>query len=292
MANVLEPVQTRSAARLTRDKARSFYLASLFLPVEVRHEVHTLYAFYRTVDDLVDEPPSGLSRQDIRAQLFEWEAALRGNAVPNNPFVASVVGLAERNDLPLHYLCMVLEGARFDVDMRMIETRRELLRYSVLMAGSVGMVMSHLFGARDEESLAAASDLGVAMQITNVLRDVGEDLRRGRIYLPREELEAHGYSLAALQRGEVDPAFCRVMRSMARDARVYYASGVAGIPRLDRSVQFAVSLAATLYGRILDKIEDTGFHVFTQRASLNTSEKWMLAMPTYLAHRQQCRRHS
>jgi 15-cis-phytoene synthase len=283
---------TRQAARVTRGKARSFYLASLFLPASVRREVHTLYAFYRTVDDLVDEPPEGMGRQDILGLLSDWESDLRRADCPDNPFVAGAVRLVETHAIPVDYLCMVLEGARFDLDVTIVQTRHDLIRYSVLMAGSVGMVMSYLLGASDAQSLVAANDLGVAMQITNVLRDVGEDLSRARVYLPQEDLENHGYSLGALKRGEVDEPFCRLMRSLAHEARGYYKSGMEGIVRLDRSVQFSIYLAATLYGRILDKIEENGFNVFTCRASLNASEKWGLTMPTYLAHRHMSRKHS
>jgi phytoene synthase len=291
VVRVLPSADRRRAAQLTRGKARSFYLASLFLPASVRREVHTLYAFYRTVDDLVDEPPEGMGRRDIESMLIDWESALRGTNTPDNPFVAGAVKLAETHAIPVDYLCMVLEGARFDLDVTILQTRQDLIHYSVLMAGSVGMVMSYLLGASDADSLVAANDLGVAMQITNVLRDVGEDLGRGRVYLPREELEYHGYSLGALKRGEVDESFCRVMRSLASEARGYYESGLQGIARLDQSVQFSIYLAATLYGRILDKIEENGFNVFTRRASLNASEKWSLTMPTYLAHRQLTRKH-
>jgi 15-cis-phytoene synthase len=285
-----QPTVARRASQVTRGEARSFYLASLFLPTTVRRDVHALYAFYRTVDDLVDEPPAELSRQDILGTLSEWDGALRGTGTSQHIFVTEAHGLAHRYGIPIEYLCMMLEGARFDLDMKVIQTRQELIRYAVLMAGSVGMVMSHLLGASDAESLAAANDLGVAMQITNVLRDVGEDLRRGRVYLPQHELETYGYSRCALERGEVNEPFRRVMGSLAQDARVYYQSGMRGISRLDHSVQFSIYLAATLYGRILDKIEECDFNVFTRRASLNASEKWMLAMPTYLAHRQLSRK--
>lgn len=292
MASALQQTDARRATQVTRGKARSFYLASLFLPTSVRPDVHALYAFYRMVDDLIDEPPVGFNHQDILSTLVEWEGALRGTRPPENPFVAGVINLAELHAIPVEYLCMVLEGARFDLDLRVMQTRKELIRYSVLMAGSVGMVMSYLLGTSDAQSLAAASDLGVAMQITNVLRDVGEDLCRGRIYLPQEELEAHGYSLRALQGGAVDEPFRNVMRSLVDEARLYYESGRRGIDRLDRSVQFSIYLATTLYGRILDKIEEHEFNVFTRRASLNTTEKWMLTMPTYRAYRRLSRRNS
>ena len=282
----------RSASSITRGKARSFYLASLFLPADTRRDVHTLYAFYRTVDDLVDESPIGLGRNAVAGLLTDWELDLRADRAPEHPLVGPILELVHRYDIPIDLVCMVLEGARFDLEMHVLDTQDELMRYSILMAGSVGMVMSHLLGARDAESLAHANDLGVAMQITNVLRDVGEDLERGRVYLPREVLEANGYSVGALQRGEIDDGFRRVMRSISQVARDKYVSGVRGIPRLDRSAQFAIYLAAKLYGRILDKIEEHDFNVFTRRASLNATEKWMLTMPAYFEHRQYARKHA
>ncbi len=161
----------------------------------------------------------------------------------------------------------------------------------MLMAGSAGTVMSRLLVATDAESLAAANDRGVAMQITNALRDVGQDLRRGRIYL-REEV----WKLTAIHRASSseERAMSRSAESCDRllnTARGYYDSGMRGIPRLDRSVQFSVYLAATLYGRILDKIEEHDFTLFTRRASFHASEKWMLTMPTYLALRHLYRKH-
>lgn len=292
MGSVLPTADARQATRLTRTRARSFFLASLFLPSATRKNVHALYAYYRTVDDLADDPHARSNCQENLNILDRWEGSLRGQVVSTNPFVDGVSQLAARHRIPVEHLTMVLEGARFDLEMRTIQTREELIRYSVLMAGSVGMVMSRLLGATDTDALAAASDLGVAMQITNILRDVGEDLARGRIYLPLEELEAHGYSVGALRRNVVDESFCAVMESLAHLAREYYDSGMRGIPRLDRSSQFSVYLAATLYRRILDKIEEQEFNVFTHRASVRAAEKWLMTMPTYLAHRQVVRNRS
>ncbi len=282
----------REASRITRNKARSFYLASLFLPRSVRRDTHIMYAFYRTVDDLVDEVSPGVDRAEVRALLREWKACFHLDSVPSNPFVAAARDLAERAHIPSELLCMVLDGAMMDLDLRTVKTRDELQRYAVLVAGSVGMVMCHLLGRHDEESLLAACDLGVAMQYTNVMRDVGEDLQRGRVYLPVADLERCGYSVAELDQYHLNEAFCSVMRSLASDARRYYASGMSGIARLDHSVQFSIYLAATLYSRILDDIEKHAFNVFTRRASLGATEKWMMTMPVYFRHRQATRRQT
>jgi phytoene synthase len=203
-----------------------------------------------------------------------------------SPLLPPLLEVVHRYNIPIPYLAMVLEGARFDLGMRCVETREDLLRYAVLVAGSVGIVMAHILGARSEEALAAACDLGVAMQLTNVLRDVGEDLRRDRVYLPRADLLRVGLSPDSLHTRNVTPALRSVMSELIEEARERYRHGMRGIPQLDPSARFAISLAATLYSRILDKIERRDFDVFSERAHLGNLEKWTLMMTAYLQQGQ------
>lgn len=273
------------AGSLMRTRARTFYVASLFLPGRLRRDTRLAYAFYRMVDDLVDEPPPGWTSTDILSTLDAWERTLLSGKAEEGSILAELTRLVDEYQIPRRYLVMVLDGARFDLDMREIETREELHRYAVLVAGSVGMVMSQILGAREEEARAAACDLGVAMQLTNVLRDVGEDLRRGRIYLPREELERAGCSREALQRELVTDGLVSVLRSVIDEAREMYRRGMEGIHYLHPSATFSIYLAATLYARILDKIEQQGFDVFRQRACLSPREKWLAAPSAYVRHR-------
>lgn len=285
MRSVHESLHRRAVGQLMRSRARTFYLASLFLPVSARKDVAIAYAYFRTVDDLVDEQLD-LSREEVVETLASWEDEIIGRRVPQHPIICELLGIADRHRIPYDFLTMVIDGARFDLDMQWIETLDDLVRYSVLVAGSVGVIMAHILGTDDPRALEAANDLGVAMQLTNVLRDVGEDLQRGRVYLPRAELQAAGCTLDMLRREKITPQFQRVMQALIADARERYRRGMSGISYLDRSAQFSIYLAATLYSQILVKIERRDFDVFSRRASLSHVEKWMLALPAYAQHRQ------
>jgi len=282
----------RQARRLLRVKARSFYLASLFLPASIRRDVQIVYGFYRTIDDLVDIPPPGSTREDILEALAAWDRALLGLGPYPEPVGDALVRVTQRHEIPPAYLRMIVDGARLDLDLRWIETRDELTQYSMLVAGSVGIVMAHILGTPTEDALEAAKSLGVAMQLTNVLRDVGEDLDRGRIYLPRAELERADGALEGLRNRSMTAGLRAVMRDLAGYAREHYRRGLSGIPHLEPTARFAVVLAASLYSRILDKIEEQQLDVFQCRAHLTARERWTLAVPVYLRYRDSHRRAS
>lgn len=284
-----DPV-TREATRLTRSSARSFYLASLFLPRSIRRDVHVIYAYYRTVDDLVDEPPKGWSRTRISEELQWWEDGLLDRHCDDHALLRRLISIADCHAIPRRYLTLVLHGARLDLECAEPESMEDLIEYSVLVAGSVGMVMAHVLRARNERAVQAARDLGVAMQLTNVLRDVAEDMERGRIYLPREELRRVRFDPSKLEQRVLLPELRVVIEAIMKEARRRYALGESGIRMLDPQVRFSIMLAATLYSRILDKIERQGCDVFAGRAHLGTIEKWAMAMPTYMRFRHLVRR--
>lgn len=286
MVRVAPNAVVQTPARLVRSRARTFYFASLFLPGPMRRDVHEIYAYYRTVDDLVDDPPPGATRQGLLSQLDRWNAELHGENDDGSPYVSAVVRIALQYGAPVRYFAMVLDGARADLEARRIETVDDLVAYSVLVAGSVGMAMACILGASSPAALAAASDLGVAMQITNVLRDVGEDLDRGRIYIPRAEFASHGCALEALENRTVTPAFRQLMTDLIAVARLHYARGMRGIRFLPRRTQYSIYLAAVLYADILRKIERQDYDVFSRRAHLGLGEKCARAVPAYVG----CRR--
>lgn len=269
-----------------RSRARTFYLASLFFPAGIRRDIQTVYAFYRAADDLVDEPPPGLSQDDILATLARWEEMIEGTRQPVDPLLAKLLRVARVHNIPADHLTMIVNGARFDLTMRAIATVDDLRRYAELVAGSVGMVVGAILGARGDAALQAASDLGVAMQLTNILRDVGEDLSRSRVYLPRAELDRAGYSPDDLDARRRTDAFRTVLARLSDEARALYRSGLGGILYLEPSGRFAVYLAARLYERILDEIEASDFDVFTRRAHLTNWERCTAILPCYLGYRR------
>lgn len=267
-----------------QSRARSFYLAALFLPSPLRRDVRLVYTFCRMVDDLADDPPPGLTRREIVETLDRWGEDLVGRDGAD-ALVVDIRRIIRQYAVSPAYFLMLLDGARMDLSLTHVETLDELRTYAILVAGSVGMILAQMMGARHATALVAARDLGVAMQLTNVLRDVAEDLDRGRIYLPRETLSAAGCSAGLLHERRASPPVRAAMREIAAEARLGYGRGLAGIGFLDPEARLSVSIAAGLYARILDKIERSDFDVFSRRVHLGAVEKWMAALPLCLRYR-------
>lgn len=269
---------------ITRSQAHSFYFASFFLPRQKRRDVFALYAFYRTVDDLVDNRPAGCSPRLIVEELAAWRAWLRTRQRLSSfdPVRMALGSVIDRYAIPLQYFDELLDGLERDLYPCRLRTFCELERYCYLVAGTVGMVMSYVLGVKGEVALANARDLGIAMQLTNVLRDIGEDLDRGMIYLPADELAPFGYSAERLSLRSVDGEFVALMRMQIARAREYYRAGLAGISHLPRDSQFPILLAARMYGAILHRIECSGYDVFSRRAHTRLPEKLWIAGRSYL----------
>jgi 15-cis-phytoene synthase len=274
-------------AALFRAKARTFWFAACFLPGDRRAAVGALYLLARTLDDLVDEPPAGRSPDDVRRELRAWrrwiESAYRDP--PPQPEVGALAGPAlSRHGVPPEYLLLLLDGVASDLGTAPMPTWRELRRYCFRVASSVGLAMCHILGAGDDgATLSAAAELGVAMQLTNILRDVGADLRLGRIYLPQADMADHGYSSARLRRlagraevagrAALDDDFRALMGGQIGRARAHYQRGLAGVWRLPASGRLSILLAGRLYRCILDAIESADYDVFSRRARTTRLQK-------------------
>ena len=273
---------TPDLAELLPRKARTFALAARFLPAPQREATITLYAFCRYMDDLVDEPPPDLDAPTIRARLGAWRGWLQQGwpAEPSPEPVAlgeALRAVIAEYALPTSYLTRLIDGVESDLDAVEMPDFPALQRYCFLVAGTVGLAMCHVLGARQPEALAAAADLGIAMQLTNILRDLGADLRGGRSYLPADELARFGYSPEELRalavRGRQDDRFRALMRFQIERARGYYARGLAGVWLLPREGRPAILVAGRLYRAILDAIEGSGYDVLRRRAVVSRRVK-------------------
>lgn len=278
----------RYCTQVIREHAKSFYFASHFLPLEKRQAVFALYAFYRTVDDCVDRRSPGESPRAVVLQLDAWRRWLldRSGPMPLEPVCSALGYVLDRYSVPVWYLAQLLDGVQSDLQPRRLQSFDELEHYCYQVAGTVGLVMASILGTQDDAALLRARDLGIAMQLTNVLRDVGEDLDRQMIYLPADELQRFRYSPERLALRRVDADLMALLRMQIRRARSYYRSGLAGIPALPRDSQFPIYLAARMYGAILHKIERGGYDVFSRRARTRLPEKVLLAGHSYLALRR------
>jgi len=278
----------RRARALTRHHAKSFHFASHALPPVRRRAALALYAFCRRLDDLVDEPGLGWRPDDLRLRLERARSLVRGLygdgplAPVDAPFdpdeLAALRDSVRRWGMPQAPFHDLIAGVEMDLTVRRYATFAELDRYCYRVAGTVGLLMAPILGCRDPQALAAAADLGRAMQLTNILRDVREDLERDRVYLPQDELAAAGLSDADLAAGRVDERFRSFMRGQVARARDYYRRGLAGVPALAAGrCQLTVRLMAAVYGDILRVIEAQGHDVFRARAAVPTRRKLVLA---------------
>lgn len=277
----------RRAHALTRAHAKSFHFASWALGGARRRGALALYAFCRRLDDLVDEPsapPAALvPRLDAARALVRsvWRPGDDLAAVPAPFDAAETAALRDtirRFAIPEAPFQDLIDGVAMDLTVRRYATAAELDRYCHLVAGTVGLMMAPLLGYRDPSALAPAATLGHAMQLTNILRDVGEDLARDRIYLPQADLAAAGLGETDLRAGRVDDRFRTLMRDQVARARALYAVARRGIPLLDGArSRLTVRLMAAVYGDILRAIEAQDYDVFRRRAVVSGGRKMMLA---------------
>jgi len=260
----------------------SFYYAFLFLPAERRRAITALYAFCREVDDVVDE----CSDVQLAATKLAWwrsEIARLYEGRPEHPVTRALAAAIEPFAIRAEHLNEIIDGMAMDLSQSRYPDYAALERYCYHVAGVVGIVAAGIFGYRDARTLEYARLLGIAFQLTNIIRDVGEDARNDRIYLPLDELQAHGVAAADILAARETPAFAALMRAQAARARDAYARAYAALPAIDRRRQRAGLIMAAIYRALLDEVERDGFRVLSRRTSLTPLRKLWIACRTWLA---------
>jgi phytoene synthase len=276
-----------SAARaICRRHARSFYFSSFLLPRVKRNAAYAVYAFCRLLDDAVDQ--AGNDVKVAEARIARFERALgdaysdtRADTAPTSDDEATAALRAfaitvRQFTIPKSYFLDLAHGCRMDLTISRYDTWAELERYCYHVAGVVGLIMSSVFGPiEDEETRRRAVMMGNALQLTNILRDVGEDLQtRRRIYLPREDLERFGVGESQLRDGRIDKRFIELMRFEIVRARALYREGATGLKQLaDDGSRLTACAMSIIYAGILGAIERNGYDVFRRRAHLTTMQK-------------------
>lgn len=257
----------------------SFYYSFLFLSKPRRRAITALYAFCREVDDVVDDnrtPEVG------RAKLQWWKEEVERlyQNKPQHPISRALQTPISEYDLPQEYFLEIIDGMEMDLEQQRYATFKELSLYCYRVASVVGLLSAEIFGYRDRHTLKYARDLGMAFQLTNILRDVGEDARRGRIYLPLEDLQRFGVQEQDLLQGRETPEFYQLMVFEAERAREFYRRAHDTLPDTDRRSQRAGLIMSAIYQRQLDELEKDGFHTLTRRISLTPLAKLWLAAKT------------
>lgn len=263
----------------------SFYYSFLFLPPERRRAITALYAFCREVDDTVDECTDA---QVARNKLNWWRQELitlvdgSANNPPTHPVTRALAPHMSAFGIQVRHLQAIIDGMEMDLDQTRYLDFKGLARYCWHVAGVVGICSASIFGYTDAKTLEYAEKLGLALQLTNIIRDVGEDARIGRIYLPVNELQQFNVTAADLLAGKYSDNFTQLMQFQAKRAQAAYDEAYALLPQADRRAQRTGLIMAAIYRALLDEIERDGFQVLHQRTSLTPIRKLWLAWKTYV----------
>ena len=265
--------------RVAQRRAKNFYYSFVLLPREQRNAMCAIYAFMRYCDDLSDEP--GASREPLERWRAALENALDGRFDPY-PAWPAFYDTVTRYKIPREYFFRMIEGVMSDLEPRSFHTFEELYGYCYQVASVVGLSTIHVFGFDSAEALPLAEKCGVAFQLTNILRDIGEDAARGRIYLPAEDLARFGVSADDLKSGRRTAEFVRLMQFESARARVYYTESRPLIALIHARSRPALRALIGIYSRLLDRIEQRGFDVFSKRVSLPVAEKCWIVLRAWI----------
>jgi phytoene synthase len=267
-----------------RARRSNFGVAFALLPAPQRDAIRAVHAWSRSVDDGVDEAADAESAKRAVA-LWRREVELLYSGTPTEPATLALRPHVNRFGIPRDYLEELVRGVEMDVTHSRYSTFQDLQGYCYRVASVVGLICLRIFGDREERGRSYAEDLGMALQLTNILRDVGPDHARGRIYLPETERLEFGYTEEALARRERNEAFLDLMRFQAERARAFFTAAERELSKLDRRPLFAAEIMGRVYRRLLERIESSGFDVFRGEIRVPHLERVWIAATTALALR-------
>ncbi|MGH8718330.1 MAG: presqualene diphosphate synthase HpnD [Burkholderiales bacterium] len=258
----------------------SFYYSFLFLPSDKRRAITALYAFCREVDDIADEC-SDVALAQVKLAWWRGEIASVYGGQPQHPVAQALAAANKTFSLPQDKLHEIMDGMEMDLTQNRYPDFSALKLYCQRVAAVVGELSAAIFGYSDRRTLDYARNLGMAFQLTNIIRDVGEDARRDRIYLPLDELARFGVSVADILGGQESPQFKQLVVFQMERAQDYYERAFASLPTADRNSQRAGLIMAAIYRALLREIKNDGCRVLTQRVSLTPLRKFWIAWKTY-----------
>ncbi len=272
-----------SAAAITRNSQTNFYLSFSLLPRQTREAIHTVYAFCRYTDDIVDE---GTDDRLKVVLLRKWRREL-GRAIDGKSSLGllnQLASTARRFNIPVNHFYDLIRGMEMDLTRHRYETFDELREYCELVASSVGLMCRQIFGNRNESTREYAVNLGIALQLTNILRDIKEDAKKGRIYIPREDLQRFGYSEEDLLQCRYTPEFVNLMRFECDRAIGYFDAARDALRNEDKRAFFAARIMWSIYAHILRRIIRSNYNVFERRISIPNLLKVLITFRYWLSH--------
>ena len=290
-AGITEPALRESykeCKRLNSLHGKTYYLATLLLPQAKRPHVHALYGFARYADEIVDDLGSTLSAQEKRDSLERWSEQLLQDIAhgrSHDHIGRALVDTVRRFDIPIAYFEAFLHSMSMDLSVAEYETYEDLMEYVYGSAAVIGLQMVHVLGTMEgkkSEALIPAEKLGIAFQLANFIRDVGEDLERGRVYLPMSELKAHGVTRAMLENRKLTPQIIEALKFQIKRVRALQAEANAGINLLSPDARPCIRAASELYCGIVDEVEKIDYNIFEKRAKTSTLRRASVAFPAWI----------
>jgi 15-cis-phytoene synthase len=260
-----------NAAKITRQSKSNLALAFISLGRERKHDITVFYAFCRVVDDIADSAQFNIAQKQF--QLAGWREMLRSARADEPPLAREVRTLIDKYALSIDTLDEIIAGVEMDLSISRYLTFEELRVYCYRVASAVGLVSIEIFGYRNARCKEYALELGLALQMTNIIRDIGKDLRSGRIYLPLEDLARFGYSETELQDRQHNECFIRLMEFEAARAREFFSRSAIALPPEDRRAMVPAEIMSSIYRGLLRRMELDQFHVFEKEYRLSGLEK-------------------
>jgi phytoene synthase len=280
---LVPPVHVLNAEKITRQSKSNLALAFVALGRERRRDITTFYAFCRVIDDVADSPELGIEEKAYR--LAEWRAGLRSPRPNEPPLRAEIRGLIAKYSITPEMLEEIIAGVEMDLRISEYATFEALRIYCYRVASAVGLVSIEIFGYRNPACREYAVELGLALQMTNILRDIGKDLSNGRIYLPQEDLMRFGYSVEELRSRAYNERFVQLMRFEAERAKQFFAKAKALLPAEDRRSMVAAEIMSAIYFALLKRMEADRFRVFDRHYELSRAAKLFHISRQFLKNR-------
>jgi len=272
-----------SAAAIAKQSNTSFYYSFSLLPKQKREAIHTVYAFCRYTDDIVDEEKDERKKVTLlRRWRTELGQALDGTS--STPLLNQLGATARKYRIPVDHFYDLIRGVEMDLRKNRYETFDELREYCFLVASSVGLMCRHIFGYKNESTREYAVNLGIALQLTNMLRDIKDDAKRGRIYLPLEDLRRFGYTEDDLLNCRYTPQFVELMRFEYERASSYFRLAQESLNDEDKGFFFPARIMWSIYAHTLNRIQRSNFNVFERRVSISRLLKLLIALRYWLSH--------
>lgn len=267
--------------KLVSAAASNFYYSFILLPSAKRRAINDVYAFCRVLDDIVDEDQAG---RDVSSELQFWrdevEACYKG--CPTTEFGERLIDSIEEFDLPKQPFLDLIEGMEMDLKWHSYQTFADLREYCYRAASTVGLICVEIFGYESARTREYAVNLGLALQLTNILRDLKEDLSRNRIYIPLEDLDRFGYSEQDLRANLYNAPFIELMKFEYTRARSYFEKAASSLPEQDRSSMFAAEIMGAIYREMLEQMPAIQFDVFRNHLSVTKSRRMRIALKIWL----------